>query len=296
MRSSGQAVNWLPYIFLAPAGLYLLVFQGIPLVQELFLSFTSTSLLAPQNHTFVGLANYTTLFSNKQFLGTIWVTFVYTVSCVVLAIGLGFVTALLLDTPFKGRAIARTMITIPWAAPPVAVALIATWIFNAQYGIFNHAQRALGIPAYEGWLDNPKFALPAILIVTVWQIFPFSSVVLLAALQGVPRELREAAQIDGANAFEVLVNVVWPTLRPTVVLLSLFVTIWSLRRFDLIWLLTQGGPIGSTNTLVIDLYQKAFVSRDLGAAAAVGMVGLAVAMVITLFYVRASQRADNAGR
>lgn len=296
MRSRGQAANWLPYIFLAPAGLYLLVFQGIPLLQELFLSFTSTSLLSPQNHTFVGLANYTSLFASKQFLGTIWVTFVYTVSCVVLAIGLGFVTALLLDSPFKGRAIARTMVTIPWAAPPVAVALIATWIFNAQYGIFNHVQRALGIPAYEGWLDNPKFALPAILIVTVWQIFPFSSVVLLAALQGVPRELREAAQIDGANAFEVLLNVVWPTLRPTVVLLSLFVTIWSLRRFDLIWLLTQGGPIGSTNTLVIDLYQRAFVSRDLGAAAAVGMVGLAVALVITLFYVRANRRTDHAGR
>lgn len=296
MRSSGHAVNWLPYIFLAPAGLYLLVFQGIPLLQELFLSFTSTSLLAPRNHTFVGLANYMSLFGSKHFMNTLWVTFVYTVSCVVLAIGLGFVTALLLDGPFKGRAIARTMVTIPWAAPPVAVALIATWIFNAQYGVFNYAQRALGIPAYEGWLDSPQYALPAILIITVWQIFPFSSVVLLAALQGVPKELREAAQIDGANPWQILLAVVWPALRPTVILLALFVTIWSLRRFDLIWLLTQGGPIGSTNTLVIDLYQRAFVSRDLGAAAAVGMVGLAVALLITLLYIRASYRADRTER
>ncbi len=293
MHSSRPSINWLPYIFLAPAGLYLLVFQGIPLVQEMYLSLTSTSLLTPRNNTFVGFDNYVALFRSQRFLGTVWVTFVYTVSCVVLAIGLGFVTALLLDAPFKGRAIARTVVTIPWAAPPVAVAIIATWIFNAQYGIFNHAQRALGIPAYEGWLDSPQFALPAILIITVWQIFPFSSVVLLAALQGVPKELREAAQIDGANAWHILLAVVWPALRPTVVLLALFVTIWSLRRFDLIWLLTQGGPIGSTNTLVIDLYQRAFVSRDLGAAAAVGMVGLAVALLITLLYIRASYRTDR---
>ena len=214
MNLSGRSVNWLPYIFLAPAGLYLLVFQGIPLVQEMYLSVTSTSLLTPRNHTFVGLDNYVSLFTSRRFAGTVWVTFVYTASCVVLAIGFGFVTALLLDSPFKGRAIARTVVTIPWAAPPVAVAIIATWIFNAQYGIFNHAQRAIGIPAYEGWLDSPQYALPAILITTVWQIFPFSSVVLLAALQGVPKDLREAAAIDGANAWQVLRSVVWPALQP----------------------------------------------------------------------------------
>jgi len=114
------------------------------------------------------------------------------------------------------------------------------------------------------------------------------------ALQGVPKgcERRTDRRANPANP----AAVVWPALRPTVILLALFVTIWSLRRFDLIWLLTQGGPIGSTNTLVIDLYQRAFVSRDLGAAAAVGMVGLAVALLITLLYIRASYRADRTER
>src|SRR5205085_3212684 len=116
--------------------------------------------------------------------------------CVFGAISLGLCAALLLDAPFAGRGIVRALVTIPWAAPPVAVALVAVWMFNAQYGIINHAFRGAGINV-GNWLDSPPLALPAILITTVWQIFPFSAVVILAALQAVPKELREAATIDG---------------------------------------------------------------------------------------------------
>ncbi len=288
--SRPHAGRWLPYLFIAPASIYLLLFQGLPLLQELYLSFTSTSLLTPRTHVFVGLDNYRDLFRTRDFLNSIAITGIYTVACVVLAISIGLAAALLLDSPFAGRGIARALVTLPWAAPPVAVALIFTWIFNAQYGVFNYGQKLLGIQSFENWLDTPEHALPAILITTIWQIFPFSSVVLLAALQGVPKELREAAEIDGANKLDVFKAVVWPTIRPTVMVLALFVTIWSLRRFDLIWLLTQGGPIGATNTLVIELYRRAFVYRDLGSAAAVGMVGLTIALMITVVYYRVSQR------
>src|SRR5260370_21766847 len=201
----------------------------------------------------------------------------------------------LLNSPFRGRGVARAMVTIPWAAPPVAVALIFTWMYNAQYGIFNRALRFLGFAAgAENWLDNPSLALPAILIATIWQIFPFASVVLLAALQGVSEELRDAAVIDGADRLSVFRAVVWPTIQPSAMLLALFITIWSLRRFDLIWLMTQGGPIGATNTLVIELYRRAFVYRDLGQAAAVGMVGLSIAIIVTLVYFRMTLRAERA--
>jgi multiple sugar transport system permease protein len=214
---------------------------------------------------------------------------------VVLSIGLGLIAALLLDESFPGRAIARTLVTIPWAAPPVAVALVYIWMYNAQYGIFSRTLRALGIASgTENWLDDPSLALPAILLTTVWQIFPFASVVILAALQGVSKEQREAAVIDGADRLSVFAAVVWPTIRPTVALLALFITIWSLRRFDLIWLMTQGGPIGATNTLVIELYRQAFVYRDLGRAAAVGMIGLGTALAMTLVYFRYTQRAERA--
>jgi multiple sugar transport system permease protein len=295
-RQAGlKGSRWTPYLFIAPIALYLLLFQGYPLVQELMLSFTSTSLLSPREQVFVGLDNFNDLLETSDFHHVILITAVYTVACVILAIGLGLVAALLLDRPFRGRGVARAAVTIPWAAPPVAVALIFAWMFNAQYGIFNHALRVLGLAsANENWLDDPSLALPAILLTTIWQIFPFASVVILAALQGVSAELREAAVIDGADRLNVFKAVVWPTIQPTVTLLALFITIWSLRRFDLIWLMTQGGPIGATNTLVIELYRQGFVYRELGMAAAIGMIGLIVALVVTLVYFRVTKRAEQA--
>ena len=280
-----EGSRWTPYLFAAPIVLYLLVFQAYPLVEELILSFTSTPLLTPRGGKFIGLANYQDLVEIGDFKSSVATTALYTLCCVVLAIGTGLGAALLLDAPFRGRGVARALVTLPWAAPPVAVALIFTWMYNAQYGIFSHAQRVLGLPwGNENWLDDPKLALPAILITTIWQIFPFSCVVILAALQGVSAEHREAAVIDGADRLNIFKTVTWPTIQPTVALLALFVTIWSLRRFDLIWLMTQGGPIGATNTLVIELYRQAFVYRELGPAAAVGMIGLTVALVVTLAY------------
>lgn len=295
MAPPKAARDWTPYWFAAPVVVYLLLFQGYPLVQELYLSFTSTSLLSPGQHTWVGLQNYADLLQQSDFRDVLVTTAVYTVSCVVLAVGLGLGAALLLDAPFRGRGLARSLVTIPWAAPPVAVALIFIWMFNGQYGVFNHVLRTLGLSSgMESWLDSPTFALPAVLLTTVWQIFPFASVVILAALQGVSSELREAAVIDGADRLSVFRAVVWPTIQPSVALLALFLTIWSLRRFDLIWLMTQGGPIGKTNTLVIELYRRAFVYRDLGQGAAVGMVGLSIALLITVVYFRYTQRAERA--
>lgn len=291
-----SAERWTPYWFIGPLVIYLLLFQGVPLVQEAGLSVTATSLLSPRDHAFVGLDNYRNLFEAADFHAVVLTTAVYTVACVVLAIGLGLAAALLLDGPFRGRGVARALVTVPWAAPPVAVALVFVWIFNAQYGVFNWVLRTLGFVAgAENWLDTPGLAMPAILITTIWQIFPFAAVVILAALQGVSAELKEAATIDGADRLSIFGAVVWPAIRPSVALLSLFLTIWSIRRFDLIWLMTQGGPIGATETLVIKLYREGFVYRDLGQAAAVGMVGVAVALAVTFVYFHFTRRAEQAG-
>lgn len=287
--------RWVPAFFVAPVALYLLVFQGYPLIQEFLLSVTSTSLLDPTKHAFVGFENYRELLLDSEFHQVLRVTAIYTVVCVLASIGLGLLAALLLDGAFPGRGLARALVTIPWAAPPVAAALIFVWMFNAQYGLFSHLAQFLGLSSGgTNWLDEPSYALPAILITTIWQIFPFSSVVILAALQGVPSELREAAVIDGADRLSVFRAVVWPTIRPSVALLALLITVWSLRRFDVIWLMTQGGPLGETNTLVIDLYRRAFVYLDLGRAAAVGIVGLAIAILVTFAYFWLSLRAEKA--
>jgi multiple sugar transport system permease protein len=290
-RRGALGSRWTPYVFLLPAAAYIVVFQAVPLLQEVYLSFTRTSLLNPTRSTWVGLDNYVRIFTSADFQQTLLTTLLYVVACVVGAVGVGLVVALLLNGRFPGRGVARALVTVPWAAPGIATALIATWMLNAQYGIITRALRAVGVDVGEsGVLDNPRLALAAILVTTVWQLFPFVAVVILSALQAVPAELVEAAQVDGAGPGAIFRVVTWPVIRPTVGLLALLMTIWSLRRFELIWLMTRGGPLGRTRTLVIDLYAQAFDSKQLGAAAAVGMVGIVVALVVVLGS-RAVQRA-----
>ncbi|GIG90574.1 carbohydrate ABC transporter permease [Plantactinospora endophytica] len=280
-RRSPLGSRWTPYLFLAPAALFVLVFQAIPLAQEIFLSFTRTTLLNPTRGRWVGLDNFVRIFGDEDFHRTLVTTFVYVIVCVVGAVGSGLAVALLLNRGFRGRGIARALITVPWAAPGIAVALIATWMLNAQYGIVNRFLNAVGLGVPGGAiLDSPKYALPAVLATTIWQLFPFTSVVLLSALQSVPHDLTEAATMDGAGRWATFRVVTWQVIKPVVGLLALLMTIWSLRRFELIWLMTKGGPVGRTETLVIDLYAQAFESKELGSAAAIGMVGVVISLIV----------------
>ncbi|GLZ60598.1 sugar ABC transporter permease [Micromonospora sp. NBRC 107095] len=282
-RSSPLGSKWTPYLFLAPAALFILVFQAVPLLQEVYLSFTRTRLLNPTRSEWVGLDNYNRIFGDPEFHRTLLITVVYVITCVVVAIGAGLVVALLLNKKFRGRGLARALVTVPWAAPGIAVALIATWMLNAQYGIVNRFLDAVGLGVPGGAiLDSPRYALPAVLATTIWQLFPFTSVVLLSALQSVPQDLNEAATVDGAGRWATFRAVTWQVIKPTVGLLALLMTIWSLRRFELIWLMTKGGPVGATETLVIDLYSQAFDSKELGSAAAIGMVGVVISLIVII--------------
>ncbi|SIM60215.1 carbohydrate ABC transporter permease [Micromonospora cremea] len=280
-RPSPLGSRWTPYLFLAPAALFILVFQAVPLVQEVYLSFTRTRLLNPTRSEWVGLDNFNRIFGDPDFHRPLLITLVYVVACVVGAVGAGLAVALLLNKGFRGRGVARALVTVPWAAPGIAVALIATWMLNAQYGIVNRLLDALGLGVPGGAiLDSSRYALPAVLATTIWQLFPFTSVVLLSALQSVPQDLNEAATVDGAGRWATFRAVTWQVIKPTVGLLALLMTIWSLRRFELIWLMTKGGPVGATETLVIDLYSQAFDSKELGSAAAIGMVGVVISLIV----------------
>lgn len=284
-----------PYYYIAPALIFLTVLMAFPLFEGLRLSFTDTNMLNPRGGSYVGMENYAELATDEKFRRTLRITLVYTVLCVVGAVGCGLLAALGMNV-MVGRVSRRLrgVVIIPWAAPIIPVALVSAWILDNELGVLNWALKAVGaIDEHVYWLGNEKTAMPAIIAVTVWRIFPFSAIVLLAALQGVPKDLYEAAQIDGASRFARFRNITVPSIMPTMSILVLFVTIWSLRRFDLIWVLTEGGPLRSTTTLVIDLYHSAFRVSELGYASAIGVVGFVLSTIVTAVYFYVQNRAER---
>jgi len=272
-----------PYLFVGPAVIYLLVFMLIPVITGLRLSFTDTVLVNPTGGRWVGWANYDRILSSSQFWNSLWATFLYTAGTVIFAVALGTGAALLLNRPFRGRAVVRTLAAFPWAVPTVAAALIFVWIYNKSDGVLNDTVGALGI-GQQGWLVDPDFGMAAVILASVWKVMPLVMLVVLASLQSIPDELYEATKVDGANAWDTFRGVVWPHITPVIRMVTLLMTIWSIRRFEIIYLLTGGGPVDSTNTIVVNVYRQAFSNQELGRAATLGALGLVVSLAVTVVY------------
>lgn len=288
----GRRFSWTPYLFIGLAVLYLLLFAVVPLLKGLDLSFTNTRLLNPTAGRYIGVDNYDHLLGSGAFFKSVVTTLIYTAFTVVLSLTLGTVSAFVINRYFPGRTLARAVIVMPWAVPTVAVALVFRWIYNDSTGIANEAGSALGL-GERGWLTDPAYGMPSVVIATVWKVTPFVMLVVLAALQAVPEDLYEATRIDGADGYSTFKLVVLPFLLPTLRVVALLMTIWSFRRFEIIWLLTGGGPVDATNTIVIDVYREAFNNSQLGLAAAAGMLGLVLSLVVTGIYFVVEQRANK---
>lgn len=284
MRARGPRIAQLtPYLFVGVAALYLMFFTAIPMLRGFWFSLTDSSLLNPNRGSFVGVENYQQLLSDQQFYASLMTTLLYTAGTVIGSIVLGTVAAVAINDRIPGRTFFRAILTVPWAVPSVSVVLVFIWIYNIESGVANSGLRALGI-GEQGWLIDPKLGLFAVTVASVWKVFPFVMLVVLAALQSVPAELKEAARVDGADAFSIFKSTVVPHVLPTIRVVALLMTIWSIRRFEIIYLLTGGGPVNSTNTIVISVYREAFQNSDLGRAAAVGILGLCLSMVVTVVY------------
>lgn len=290
-RSVRKKIEWAPYVFASPGALYLLVLMAVPLGRGVWLSFTDTKLLNPNGGDVVGAENYAELLGSGKLYDSILTTVLYSAGTVLGALVLGTVAALSINDRFAGRLLARTLLTLPWAVPTVAVALVFSWIYNVDSGVANRGLRSLGI-GEVGWLTDPSMGLVSVTLASVWKVFPFVTLVVLAALQSVPAELREAASVDGANSMTIFRAVVLPHISPTMRIVALLMTIWSFRRFEIIWLLTGGGPANSTNTIVINVYREAFQNSNLGMAAAIGVIGLVMAIAVTVVYFIADRRRE----
>lgn len=272
-----------PYLFVGPATIYLILFTSIPLLRGFWFSFTDSQLLLPSEGKFIGFENYQNFLKDAAFYTSLWTTIVYTFVVVVGSVSLGVLAAIAINEKLPGRVIFRSMLTVPWAVPGVSVVLVYNWIYNYDSGVANQAIQALGM-GQKGWLIDPSLGMFAVSLASIWKVFPFIMLVVLAALQSVPEELREASQVDGADRFSTFKTVVIPHLIPTIRVASLLMTIWSIRRFEIIYLLTGGGPNGATNTIVINVYKQAFESSELGRAAALGILGLLLSLTVTIVY------------
>ncbi|MDR1634641.1 MAG: sugar ABC transporter permease [Bifidobacteriaceae bacterium] len=271
------------YLYIAPATLYVLMFAVVPMVRGVWLGFTDTKLTNPSGGRFIGLDNYTSLLGSEAFWNSIRTTILYTLVTVIGTLVLGTSAALALNRAFAGRALLRGLLTFPYAMPTIAAVLVFIWIYNPSSGLFNRVGRVLGI-GEAGWLTDPEYGLASVLIATIWKVFPIVMLIVLAALQSVPEELREAARVDGADALSSFRGIVLPHIMPTLRIVALLMTIWSIRRFEIIYLLTGGGPVETTNTVVVSIYRRAFSDLDLSTAAALGVFGLLLSFIVTVAF------------
>ncbi|WP_343902737.1 carbohydrate ABC transporter permease [Arthrobacter rhombi] len=237
--------------------------------------------------------NYVAVLTDSGLLADIWRSAVYTLGVLAPAFFLGLLLALLLNQKFPGRRIFRPLVLIPWAVPGVAVSAAFVWMFDASYGVVNYLLRTVGlIDENIAWLADADTAMFAVIVPTIWKYYPFFTLVLLAALQAIPGEQYEAAQLDGAGTWKQFQHVTWPAVRTASSLAIVITGIGIFREFDFIFPLTGGGPNEATQTLAIRIYNEAFQFFELGLAAALGVITMAIAGSVLLAAQRFIRQTD----
>jgi multiple sugar transport system permease protein len=283
-------------IFLVVPALALFALVSLyPLVSSLSLAFFDRSLLSPDER-FVGLHNIVKALGGK-FLPILWNTIVFSVGAIVPSALIGFFAALLMNRGIRGQAVLRGVLLFPWVTPGVVVAFIWLWIYNPNYGVLNGVLQSLGlVDGNVFWLGSPTTAMIGLIVAKTWNTFPWMMTMFLAGLQTVPRELLEAATMDGAGSVRRLWHVVIPHLRKLFAVVLLLGMIANFQHFETIYVLTEGGPVGSTTTLAIEMYQQAFESYDLGMAGAWGLLWMIVLSVLAFAYFAIAERDHDRSR
>ncbi len=282
---------YLAYFFIAPTLILMAVIILVPLGQAVELSFTNKLFINPTPR-FVGLQNYANALGSSVFWEVVFNSLAWAVIVVVFQFLVGLGTALLFNRGFHGQALARTLVILPWVTPGVVAALLWKLLYDPYIGGVNAAIHLLGFPnPWIPWLGSTSTALAAIIFAAIWKGSPFSMVMYLAALQSVPQESIEAARIDGANAWSRLRHIIFPEIMPTVRITVLLTMVWTFNYFDLIYVMTHGGPGESTEIFPTYVYRLFFEQTNLGAATTIGVFSLLILMVFSLLYIRELNRA-----
>ena len=276
-----------PYLFLLPAALVLVVFFFIPFFQTIWLSFQdySTNIY---HATFTGVKNYIDILHNPIFYKVMWNTILYLVVAVPILAIVPLFLAILINQKIKGITLYKILIYLPVIVSIVVAAIAFKWLY-AEQGILNYILNVLHINSI-GWLTDPKYAIYSVIIVTIWKGIGYYMMIYLAALMSVPKELYEACDIDGAGFLKKHLTVTVPHIMPTIALVTTISSISAMKIFAEIYVMTKGGPLNSTKTIVYYIYEKAFENLDLGYASAMAVILLVIVMIFSLINICCFER------
>jgi multiple sugar transport system permease protein len=278
------------WLLVLPALVPVVLISVYPLVQGILLGFTDAKAGLGQVTRFNGVDNYARLLDNDLFWSSFRIGLVWAFGVTALQFLASLGLALLLDLDLRLRWLARTLALVPWAMPPVVIAIMWRMMLNPTYGPVNDALRTVGLPGDVNWLGDFSTALPAVIVVGVWAGMPQTTVTLLAGLQNVSADLHEAAAIDGAGTWQRFWHVTLPALRPVIAAITSLDLIWNFNSFALVFVLTAGGPGGRTMLPMLFAYNEAFRYGNFGYAAALGNVMVVVIAAFLFFYLRGQAR------
>jgi multiple sugar transport system permease protein len=280
IRAQEQRTGWL---MVAPALLLLLLIYAYPILRSFWLSLFTKNLGTQLEPVFSGLNNYERMMGDGRFWQTLWNTIIFTSTSVVLELLFGMAIALILHQAFKGRSLVRTAAILPWALPTALIGLAWAWIFNDQFGVWNDILMRLGIiQTGVNWLGNPITAMMAVIAGDVWKTTPFISILLLAGLQSISHDLYEAHAIDGARPWQSFTTITLPLLMPQILLVLLFRFAGAFGVFDLIQVMTGGGPGGATEVVSLYIYSTVMRYLDFGYGAALVVVTFLLLVAVVL--------------
>lgn len=282
-------------LYVLPAFLYMLYFVGYPIIQNIILSFQDVNmrtLIAPEK-PFAGLQNYIDIFRDQVFIQSLGNTLLFTVSCLVIQFLIGFLLALLFNQHFTGAKPIRGLLMMPWMIPITVTALMFKFIFGTDVGILNYILRSIGlIQENIEWLTTPGTAMFAIVCANIWIGVPFNMILISTGLTTIPRELYESASIDGAGKVQAFFRITVPLLKPTIESVLILGFIYTFKVFDLVYVMTSGGPVNSTHMLSTYSYRLSFEMFKYSKGAAVANVLFVILMIVGLFYLRATKEEE----
>lgn len=293
-RSSRSFSSWNNYLFVLPIVLFVLVFVLFPIVYNITLSLQDVNVYNfKKEHHFVGFENYVSTFKDPVFYTAFRNSIVFTVFSLVFQFGIGFALALFFNRRFPGRNLMRSLMLLAWMLPMVITASVFQWMLNGDYGVVNFILQSLGIIDQPySWLSNQSTSLLSTIIANIWVGIPFNMIILLTGLQGMPEQLYEAAKLDGAGKLKQFRHITLPLMRPTILILIMLGIINTFKVFDIIFIMTAGGPVNSSNVLPIYSYQMSFTKFEFSQGASVSMIMFVILLLIAMVYLRMTNKEE----